>query len=109
MARDGGTWGNRRLQLDLNDIEPFLLAAETAAGRNQWVKALLVVIKNISGHARVKDDGQAMKGWMTKIKRGRSKRRYFILLGRVLYYYRKETDTVRAPRHPPPLRPCAAR
>ena len=38
--------------------------------------------------------GGAMQGWLVKIRHGRSRRRWCVQLGRVLYYYKRPEDTI---------------
>ncbi|KJE97607.1 hypothetical protein CAOG_010144 [Capsaspora owczarzaki ATCC 30864] len=76
----------------------YYLSADTEAEMKSWLQVLQNVLKRTSTIplALQSDEsgGAAISGWMTKVKRGSFKRRWFVLLGKVLYFYRTPQDSV---------------
>jgi hypothetical protein len=75
---------------------PFILAGETSDSMKTWIKSLQNIMKRSAGDEEMVHDAQgvAISGWLTKVKAGRAKRRFFVLLSRVLYYYRSPKDRI---------------
>ncbi|KAJ7357395.1 Pleckstrin y domain-containing H member 2 [Desmophyllum pertusum] len=74
----------------------FYLTGETTEIVDGWLRVLHSVMRKFSStplFAQVKDK-EFMKGWLTKVKHGSSKKCWSVLHGQYLCFYKSEDDTV---------------
>ncbi|XP_022810522.1 pleckstrin homology domain-containing family H member 2-like isoform X3 [Stylophora pistillata] len=74
----------------------FYLTGETTEVVDSWLRVLHNVMRKFSStplFAQVKDK-EIVKGWLTKVKHGSSKKCWSVLRGQYLCYYKSDDDSV---------------
>ncbi|TRY91773.1 hypothetical protein DNTS_023736 [Danionella cerebrum] len=85
--------GAQTFQL-ISEKKTFYLAADSPNILEDWIRVLQNVLKvQASGPVSMdKDVKPTVRGWLTKVKHGRSKLVWCSLIGKVFYYYRNQDD-----------------
>ncbi|XP_074661838.1 pleckstrin homology domain-containing family H member 1-like [Tubulanus polymorphus] len=72
----------------------YYLIANSIIDMEEWIKVLQNVLKRKAAYSVIQHGNAKiiMKGWMTKCKNGLNRRKWFVLIGKYLVYYRTPTD-----------------
>ncbi|XP_042294777.1 pleckstrin homology domain-containing family H member 1 isoform X2 [Sceloporus undulatus] len=86
--------GSNTFQL-ITEKRTYFLTADSPNILEEWIRVLQNILKvNVTSPSQVplRDAKPTVKGWLTKVKHGRSKLVWSVLIGKTFYYYRNQED-----------------
>uniref|UniRef100_H9GAG7 Pleckstrin homology, MyTH4 and FERM domain containing H1 n=1 Tax=Anolis carolinensis TaxID=28377 RepID=H9GAG7_ANOCA len=86
--------GSHIFQL-ITEKRTYFLTADSPNILEEWIRVLQNILKvQVTSPSQVslRDAKPSVKGWLTKVKHGRSKLVWCVLIGKIFYYYRNQED-----------------
>ncbi|KAH0620714.1 hypothetical protein JD844_021414 [Phrynosoma platyrhinos] len=86
--------GSHTFQL-ITEKRTYFLTADSPNILEEWIRVLQNILRvqvTSPSQMPLRDAKPTVKGWLTKVKHGRSKLVWCILIGKTFYYYRNQED-----------------
>ncbi|XP_061467069.1 pleckstrin homology domain-containing family H member 1 isoform X2 [Rhineura floridana] len=83
--------GSQTFQL-ITEKRTYFLTADSPNILEEWIRVLQNILKVQATEVPLSDAKPTVKGWLTKVKHGRSKLVWCAVIGKTFYYYRNHED-----------------